>query len=498
MTVSSNTNNNVGTTDRDAELARSLQEQFRHEAEAAGLTSSFFRSAVGRPASASGTSNNEQRASLVAAAASGGTRRSNSNSGSGSSGSGGDGHNQSTPKYKKSSSSTSNNNSTPDTAASTPSPSHRGRLTLLEEQHQQRHQHQQFELEGQERKKRSTPRSSSTRSSPRGSPRSSPRTSPRGSPRSSPRSSPRNSFSLANFFFVPAASSDMNDTSNDEHIARRLEQALRDAELASQLAQQERASGDFGVVANTTNTTTRSGSSAMGPVVVGGASLRPDGGFGTDGFEQNNALPLQHQRRSQSQNNDCRGKAMYYSTRIFLSLLIAAITFIVFITMFGGSSGTPDVLDPSTWMPGYPELDPSLGSVGEHNKWKPPNGQNEWSDGLQLTVLNNLKSGSGWSDYLKTSLSEWNNGSPDAVTLNMREMSNDPDCRAVRRAMKVCNGNYGPTDWRGVNQILLQDEYIITSLAKMNDYYLDGTNRAQKQYTMCHELGEFCSMAFLI
>ena len=138
-------------------------------------------------------------------------------------------------------------------------------------------------------------------------------------------------------------------------------------------------------------------------------------------------------------------------------------------------------------MPGYPEgSDPALGSVGENNKWRPLNGQKEGT-GLTLQVLNNLESGSDWNEYLKSSIYEWDNGTPDAVTLNIRKMTHDPDCRAVRRAMKVCNANYGPTDWRGVNQILLQDEYISTSLAKMKDYYLGGTNRAQKQYSeyMC-------------
>ena len=110
-------------------------------------------------------------------------------------------------------------------------------------------------------------------------------------------------------------------------------------------------------------------------------------------------------------------------------------------------------------------------------------------NGLTLQVLNNLDESSGWNQYFETALNDWDNGTPDAVNLYLRTTSYDPDCRAVRKAMKVCNGNYGPTDWRGINQILLQDGFIITSLAKMNDYYLDGTNMAQKQYTMCHEMG---------
>lgn len=131
-------------------------------------------------------------------------------------------------------------------------------------------------------------------------------------------------------------------------------------------------------------------------------------------------------------------------------------------------------------LPGWPDNDPSLGSVGENNVW---NTDGEFK-GLTLQVLNNLEENSDWTEHFEMAISEWDNGTPDAVTLYLRSSTYDPDCRAVRKAMKVCNGNYGPTDWRGVNQILLQDEYIITSLAKMNDYYLDGTNKAQKQYTV--------------
>lgn len=281
------------------------------------------------------------------------------------------------------------------------------------------------------------------------------------------------------------------DTANDEVVARRLEQELRDAELAARIAQAERsgvsaaerAGADFSVdripVGNIASLPQRSMS----------GSGRADGFLESGSVVQGRALSRGRSGGGNADSGpptDCRGKATYYTLRIVLSVLIAGITFLVFITVFGSQTG--DALDPASWLPGYPELDPSLGSVGEHNKWK-PNGDEAHLNGLTLTVLDNLQQDSDWHSYMDEAIMDWDNGSPDAVTLNMRTMTYDPDCRAVRRAMKVCNANYGPTDWRGVNQILLQDDYIITSLAKMNDYYLDGTNRAQKQYTMCHELG---------
>jgi hypothetical protein len=41
----------------------------------------------------------------------------------------------------------------------------------------------------------------------------------------------------------------------------------------------------------------------------------------------------------------------------------------------------------------------------------------------------------------------------------------------------------------GINQVLIRNDVIFASSAKMNDYYLSDNNRAQKQYTMCHEVG---------
>ncbi|KAL7510376.1 hypothetical protein ACHAXN_008310 [Cyclotella atomus] len=242
----------------------------------------------------------------------------------------------------------------------------------------------------------------------------------------------------------------------DEELARRLEREMRDEALAREL----RASQEFIV-----------------PVVESDADLA--------------------RRLARESEEEARGrrrwglgadatrtqKVIYYGSRILSVVIVICASYLVFMMVWG--QNVNPALDPSTWLPGWPEGDPSLGSVGENNIWD----MNGNYRGLTLQVLNNLDEGSDWHQYFETAIADWNDGTPDAVNLYLRSSTYDPDCRAVRKAMKVCNGNYGPTDWRGVNQILLQDEFIITSLAKMNDYYLEGTNMAQKQYTMCHELG---------
>jgi hypothetical protein len=37
----------------------------------------------------------------------------------------------------------------------------------------------------------------------------------------------------------------------------------------------------------------------------------------------------------------------------------------------------------------------------------------------------------------------------------------------------------------------LQNNFIVLSVAKLNDYHLDQESEAQKLYTMCHEIGTY-------
>ncbi|KAL3817472.1 hypothetical protein ACHAXA_001479 [Cyclostephanos tholiformis] len=296
-----------------------------------------------------------------------------------------------------------------------------------------------------------------------------------------------------------AASSFVVDaTHDDEALARRLDQELRDAEYATALTLAERrhrshhrveslglvgaaipaaaAGGEVGTVAAVSSRRQDDFDFLVPPPPELTTTTTPaitPGGRG-------------RVIKSRGPPDDCRGRFIYYGVRVTLVIVVIGITFVVWISLFGRS--VSDDLDPASWLPGVPEGDPNLGSVGESNRWV-PSSSGGGVGGLTLPILNNLVDGSDWVDYLEGSVSDWDSGTPDAVTLRILSSTYDPDCRAVRTAMKVCNGDYGPTDWRGVNQVLLQDDYIITSLAKMNDYYLEGTNAAQKRYTMCHELG---------
>jgi hypothetical protein len=77
-------------------------------------------------------------------------------------------------------------------------------------------------------------------------------------------------------------------------------------------------------------------------------------------------------------------------------------------------------------------------------------GANRWQSdgsGLDLTLINALDS--VWYDYFDLAVLEWNNGSPDALTLSTETSQSESECSAVEGVMKVCNGDYGETDWKG-------------------------------------------------
>jgi hypothetical protein len=290
----------------------------------------------------------------------------------------------------------------------------------------------------------------------------------------------------------PASSLVVESTHNDEALARRLDQELRDAEYAAALTFAERRRHLGSCAVDPDSSRRHDGLEVLLPPPPAPATKTTT--VGAARVESPAAIPGGGRVRAIEPcgpPDDCRDRTIYYGVRATLAMIVIGITFVVWISLFGQS--VSDDLDPASWLPGVPEGDPNLGSVGEKNRWAQSSSSSDGSvsgvGGLTLPILNNLVDGSDWVDYLERSVSDWDSGTPDAVTLRILSTTYDPDCRAVRMAMKVCNGNYGPTDWRGVNQVLLQDDYIITSLAKMNDYYLEGTNAAQKIYTMCHELG---------
>jgi hypothetical protein len=115
---------------------------------------------------------------------------------------------------------------------------------------------------------------------------------------------------------------------------------------------------------------------------------------------------------------------------------------------------------------------------------------NNNGNGIQLDILSALDD--SWQSTLQVAVANWDAGYPiDSLTLSITRVAYEIDCEGVPSTLKVCNGDYGPTRWRGVNDVLLnrRTNTIISSSAKMNEYYLQNKGGDKKVYNMCHELG---------
>ncbi|GKZ00089.1 hypothetical protein MPSEU_000962300 [Mayamaea pseudoterrestris] len=119
-----------------------------------------------------------------------------------------------------------------------------------------------------------------------------------------------------------------------------------------------------------------------------------------------------------------------------------------------------------------------------------PNQANRWrSDGSGLALEVVRATEESWYDFFYHAVDQWDQGTPDALTLSTSATDYDFSCTPLNYKLKVCNGDYGDTRWKGINKVLLMDGYIFASAARMNEYYLKGTDDDQKTYTMCHEVG---------
>jgi hypothetical protein len=137
------------------------------------------------------------------------------------------------------------------------------------------------------------------------------------------------------------------------------------------------------------------------------------------------------------------------------------------------------------------DLDPWGGNT-TNSDGHPPSSYH-WQNngnGLTLEILNAMDD--SWQANFATAVANWDAGAPiDSLTLRVTRINYEIDCIAVTGKMKVCNADYGPTQWRGLNEVLVnrRDNEIVSSSAKMNEYYLTRESNDQKLYTVCHEIG---------
>jgi hypothetical protein len=119
---------------------------------------------------------------------------------------------------------------------------------------------------------------------------------------------------------------------------------------------------------------------------------------------------------------------------------------------------------------------------GAPNKWRI-----ESKTGLKMTMLNALDA--RWQPYFDIALADWDSGIPDSVSLSTLPTTYDKSCDRVRNKVKVCNGDYGVQDWKGICKVYLEFGYIAYATVQLNDFFFQQENPDDMQYTMCHELG---------
>eukprot|EP00547_Thalassionema_nitzschioides_P008039 CAMPEP_0194204784 /NCGR_PEP_ID=MMETSP0156-20130528/4223_1 /TAXON_ID=33649 /ORGANISM="Thalassionema nitzschioides, Strain L26-B" /LENGTH=1164 /DNA_ID=CAMNT_0038930891 /DNA_START=143 /DNA_END=3637 /DNA_ORIENTATION=- len=165
----------------------------------------------------------------------------------------------------------------------------------------------------------------------------------------------------------------------------------------------------------------------------------------------------------------------------FLIIAVVAVgTVIGVVVGFTGGGGTDVPYGPYILQE---EEDPFAGRGS--SKW------NVRGIGLRLVVQNALSD--VWESAFSTAINEWE--ATDYLELQVEETRHDPACEAVSGVLKVCNANYGETKWRGLNQVVLQNNFIISSVAMLNEFYLRHADDDQRQYTMCHEIGHGFGLA---
>jgi len=138
--------------------------------------------------------------------------------------------------------------------------------------------------------------------------------------------------------------------------------------------------------------------------------------------------------------------------------------------------------------------DINLDLMGNQDPFLKDNNTMSWKNygkgGLELTLVNALDA--MWTEEFREAVYDWDHGIPDALTLATEVQDPDFECtKHIDDKLKLCNGNFGETGWLGINEIFKNSQtgIIISSVAKMNEYYLRNADHAERQYTMCHEIG---------
>ena len=167
---------------------------------------------------------------------------------------------------------------------------------------------------------------------------------------------------------------------------------------------------------------------------------------------------------------------------------VGVILFVLFGIVYRSAGGNVENLPPwfrDSWGQGW-EGDYGDGSAADPSSFQ--RWRTRGNKGLSLTLINALSE--DWHGHFNSAIAAWNGGTPRALDLRVVMNSDSPPCEKHTRGMvKVCNADYGQTDWTGLNELLFENGLIVSSVAMMNENYLRNARNEERQYVMCHELG---------
>jgi hypothetical protein len=79
--------------------------------------------------------------------------------------------------------------------------------------------------------------------------------------------------------------------------------------------------------------------------------------------------------------------------------------------------------------------------------------------------------------------------SPAVISLNVTTVPNDILCRPEAGKIKVCSGDFGPTQWASTSVLLLRDNLIVGAILQINSGSVPPPTQSFLQYSMCHHFG---------
>ncbi|CAJ1944455.1 unnamed protein product [Cylindrotheca closterium] len=109
--------------------------------------------------------------------------------------------------------------------------------------------------------------------------------------------------------------------------------------------------------------------------------------------------------------------------------------------------------------------------------------QFESKDGLRLEILSTLDD--QWKPALDTTVSDWN--AFGSVELTVAVSPPDEECEPVWGKIKICNDDFGETNWRSSIEVYFRSDNIFSVSIRVNDFYK--IDQGWAQYTLCHQLG---------